>query len=207
MTVAGQRGSIASQFVREIVDGVRRERSSEVAAAAQTVLLDAGWAHEGPSEETAAYLALCERAWLRWSRLALEDVATGAFGQASLGPSKPASVRDAGEAGQAAVRCDLHRRILDLAPASLPHHEWPWRLEAARQIHVCTRKALIVAASIDPHSPPSPTLLYQGVSQAADALVTVIAARIVADGAREVRETVEGMLVAAEHETSRLIEG
>jgi hypothetical protein len=194
MPVTIQRSSVPGRFAGEVIDGVRRERSGEVASALVAVLADARLAHDGALEEAAAYLALCERAWLAWTRLALESVTTLAFGQASLGPFKPSRVRGTADAARAAARCDLHRKLLDLAPENDAHEDWPWRLEAARQIHVSTQKALYVAVSIDPHSPPEPSQLHRGISLAADALITAIAAGFVANGPAEVRETVEAMV-------------
>lgn len=205
--VTSQRSSVRSRFVGEIIDGVRRGRSSEVVTAVEAVLADSRGAHDSPSEEAAAYLALCERAWLYWTRLALDSVSSVAFGQVSLGRFKPYRVRDAEEAAKAALRCDLHRQILDLAPEDLPHDDWPWRLEASRQIHVCTQKALVVAAGIDPHSPPHASQLYRGTSMAADALITAIAAGFVKNGPVEVRETVQAMVRRAAHQQDGLGNG
>jgi hypothetical protein len=193
MPVSNRRSSVPGRFAGEIIDGVRRERSTEIARAVVAVLEDARFAHDGPLDETAAYLALCERAWLAWTRLALTSVTTLAFGQVSLGPFKPSRLRGAGDAARAAARCELHRKLLDLAPENDAYDDWPWRLEAARQIHVSTQKALSVAASIDPHNPPTPNHLHRGISLAADALVTAIAAGFVANGPAEVRATVEAM--------------
>jgi hypothetical protein len=205
--VTNQRSSVPARFVGEIVDGVRRGRSSEVVAAVDAVLTDARLAHDSPSEEAAAYLALSERAWLCWTRLALDGVTSVAFGQLSRGPFKPARVRDAEEAAKAALRCDLHRQILDVAPEDLSHHDWPWLLEAAQQIHVCTRKALTVASGINPEIPRHPSQLYRGISMASDALITAIAAGFVKDGPTEVRETVEAMVGRAARQQDGLGNG
>jgi hypothetical protein len=207
MPLTSQRSSVPGRFVGEVIDGVRRERSGEVAIAVAEVLAEARSSDDAPPQETAAYLALCERAWLRWSRVALDSVTTLASGRASLGAFTPSSVRGPDDAARAAVRCELHRKLLDVAPENVAPHDWPWRLEAARQIHVCTQKALTVAAAINPHSPPTPSQLYRGISLAADALITAIAVGFVADAAGEVRETVEAMVRRAGEERDELPDG
>jgi hypothetical protein len=196
MNLTNQRTSVPGRFATEIIDGVRRERSGEVASAVDAVLADSRLAHDRPAEEAAAYLALCERAWLSWSRLALDSITTLTLDQVSVGPFKPWRVRDAEDAARAALRCDLHRQLLDIASENIAHPDGPWRLEAARQIHVSTQKALVVAAGISTHRPPTPGQLYRGISLAADALVTAIAVGFVTDGPAEVRETVEAMVRA-----------
>jgi hypothetical protein len=199
------RRSVASRFVGEVMDGVRRECSSKVKATVATMIADIS-AVEDASQHASQYLALCERAWLHWTRLALDAITTHTLGQVSLGVFNPPQVRDAGEAARAAVRCGLHRQLLDVAYENVAHHDWPWRLEAARQIHVSTRKALIVAAAINPGG-PSTSQLYRGVSLAADALVTAIAAEFVANGPIEVRDTVEAMVRRAGDKREQVSDG
>jgi hypothetical protein len=185
--------NLPARFADEVIDGVRRERSAQVAAAVNAAIADVP-ATQDPAEEAAQYLPLCERAWLRWTRLALDAITARTLGQQSLGDFNPPSVRDAREAAQAEARCALHLQLLDLGPEDVPEPDWPWRLEAARQIHASTQKVLRVGSGIGPLGPRSVAEVYRGISCAADALVTAIAVGFVVDAAAEVRATVEAMV-------------
>jgi hypothetical protein len=188
-----RRTGLPGRFVEEVIDGVRRERSTEVAAAVEAVV-HGERAEDLPGQRAAQYFALCERAWLHWSRLALDAITTHTLGQVTLGPFHPARVRDSEDAALAEVRCGLHGRLLDVASERVDDPDWPWRMEAARQIHVSTQKALRFAARISAPRWASANQLRLGTSCAVDAIVTAIAAGFVADAPAEVRETVDAMV-------------
>ena len=196
-----RRRGLPGRFVDEVIDGVGRERSTEVAEAVAAVLGEAS-EREIPGQEGAEYFALCERAWLRWSRLALDAITTHTLGQVSLGLFNPASVHDWQDASLAELRCGVHLRLLGLACEPVDHEDWPWMMEAARQVHVSTEKALGIAARLRLPEVASVSELYPGISSAADALVTAIAAGFVVDGPTEVLETVTAIVRCGEIEMS-----
>jgi hypothetical protein len=183
---------VAGRFADEVIRAIRNEHADETAAVIETALAD-----EPPRvyhlDEVTRYYALCERAWLRWTRLALDYITTHRLQQASVGDFNPRRVRNAQQAGEAEARCGLHWRLVDVAADGGDDPEWTWRIEAARQVHASTRKVLRVGASIDPLDPPSVYELYAGIACAADALAAAIAAGFVEDAAGEVRETVQAM--------------
>jgi hypothetical protein len=183
---------VAGRFVDEVINAARKADSNGIAGAIETALAD-----EPPRvyhlDEVSCYYALCERAWLRWTRFALDYITTHRLQQASVGHFNPRRVRNAQQAGEAEVRCGLHWRLVDVAGDPRNDPDWTWRLEAARQVHASIQKALKVGASIDPLDPPSVYELYPGIACAADALVAAIAAGFVQDAAGEVRETARAM--------------
>jgi hypothetical protein len=183
--------------VGEVVDRVRRKRLGEGPAALKAVIGGVP-AHDRPGQEAVQYFALCERAWLHWSRLALDAIMVQTLGQVSFGVFNPARVRTGDDAAKAAVRCGLHGRLLDVASGNVTHSDWPWRLEAARQVHASTQKALRFAAAMSTTEARSVSEMDVGISSAVDAVVTAIAAGFVVDGPTEVRETVEAMVRGAE---------
>jgi len=191
--LTGQPQSVPGRFVAELIAGVRREDSHDAADVLAVV------AEELPTEQfhladVDKYYALCERAWLHWTRLALDFTTTLSLAQTSAGPFNPTRVRNAQQAGEAEVRCGLHWRLIDIAANSVHDPEWTWRIEAARQVHASTQKALRAAACIDPLDPPSVRELHAGIVCAADALAAAIVAGFVTDAAGEVRATVDAML-------------
>jgi hypothetical protein len=145
--------------------------------------------------EAARFYALCERAWLGWSRLALDKTTFGNRCRATDTTYEPSQVRDAHEAAEAARRCVLHARLLTLADEN---ENESWRVEAARQVHACTKQALEVGARISPGDLPTADVLQPGTVAAAEALATAVRAGFVTDAAREVRETLNLMMRAQE---------
>jgi hypothetical protein len=143
--------------------------------------------------EADRYHALCERAWLHWTRAALDHITMSGIQQASTGPFNPPQIRNAHDARQAAARCALHGQLLELSARGRGDADWTWELEAARQVHACTEKALAVAARIDPHAHATVYELSAGIGSAADALVAAITAGFIEDTAGEVWATVAGM--------------
>jgi hypothetical protein len=191
--------SIPRRFVKEVIEGLRRERSAEVAAAVRAVIGPAP-NYGVPGYEAPHYFALCERAWLHWSRLALDAITTHTLGQVTLGTFDPAYVRGSEDAARAHARCGLHVRLLDVASQKLaradPH--WTWRAEAARQVHASTGDTLRVAVAINNPQLATARELDSGIRAAVDALVTAIAAGFVVNGPIEVLQTVEAMVAAGE---------
>jgi hypothetical protein len=189
-----RRSGLTGRFADEVIDGLRRERSTAVAEAVEAAI--GGAATDGaPREAAAQFFAVCERAWLRWSRLALDAITTQTLGQATLESFNPASVRNCDEAALAALRCGVHRQLLNIASEAL-EVDSPWLMEAARQVHVSTEKALRIAARLRMPQAASINGLYPAISHAVDALLTAIAAGFVVDGPREVLETVDALLLA-----------
>jgi len=192
--MASGRATVSGRFVEEVLRGIAREHSDALARAIQDVIPDETAAPLLWPAATVSYYALCERAWLQWSRLALDDVTTHVFMQASVGAFHPSWVRGAHEASEAETRCGVHQRLIDLAGDTRAGSTYGWRLEAARQVHDSTHRALKVAASVDAHDQPSVYELYTGIACAADALVTASVAGLVADVPCEVRATFDAML-------------
>ena len=145
------------------------------------------------SEDIANYYALCERAWLHWSRAALDFVTTHSLGQRATGTYKPGQISDARTAAEAHMRCAVHWRLLDAVASRHDEPEWGWRLEAARNVHAATGQALAIAAATDPADPPGVADLTSGIRSASEALVTAITAQFVTDATLELHETVTGM--------------
>jgi hypothetical protein len=192
-TSSGRRGpDVAGEFTAEVIRAIRKEHPDERATAVEAAL-----AGQAPRlynvDDVSRYYALCERAWLRWTRLALDYITTHRLQQASVGHFNPRHVRNAQEAGEAEVRCGLHWRLVDLAADACDDQGWAWRLEAARQVHASAQKVLKLGASIDALDPPTVYELYPGITSAADALVTAISAGFVVEAVAEVRATVQAM--------------
>jgi hypothetical protein len=184
-----QPANIASLFSAELLRRLQGEhcdgRTAPVAATIRAHLHD-----ERPLlDESSQYFALCERAWLRWTRFALDYIASRALRQATAGTFTPAHIADANDAARAQSRCVVHIKLLDHASKRLDHDKWPWQLEAARHVHDSTRHALGHAARLDGDAAADASALYPGLLHAADALAVTINAGFVRDGEREVRET------------------
>jgi hypothetical protein len=188
------RSTVSGRFVEEIIRSIRKEHCGALATAIEGVIPDETAAPLLWPADIVSYYALCERAWLHWSRLALDHVTTHVLLQTSAGAFNPSWVRSAHEAGEAQTRCGLHQRLIDLAGESRDGQNYGWRLESARQVHASTQRALKVAATIDARDPPSVYELYPGIASAADALVAASLAGFVTDAPSEVRETFEAML-------------
>ena len=144
-------------------------------------------------QERASYYVLCERAWLLWSRSALDHITTRSIKQRTAGAFTPERVRSARESREAAVRCGVHWQLLDATGRVLRDPAWAWRLEAARQVHASTQKALRIGGAVGPHERLDMQQLQTGIQSAADALLAAIAAEFVTDGAAEALETVRQM--------------
>jgi hypothetical protein len=98
--------------------------------------------------EAHRYVALCERAWLHWSRLALDYTTTDGFHQATFGTFNPSQAHHAQVAAQAETTCRTRSQLLAIVPENLPtpNGRGDW---AARHVDSSTPMALKLAASID----------------------------------------------------------
>lgn len=184
---------VPHRFLAAVGEGLRKEQAREISDAVDGILGTRPSAQRLDDHEVDRYHALCERAWLRWTRAALDHITMSGIQQASVGPFNPEQIRNAHDARQAAIRCALHGQLLELTARGRSDAEWTWELEAARQVHACTEKALSVAARIDPDAHPSVYELSSGIGSAADAMVAAVTAGFVEDPAGEVRATVAGM--------------
>jgi hypothetical protein len=184
---------VPHRFLAAAGEGLRKEQAREIYDAVNAILGTRPSAQTLDDHEVDRYHALCERAWLRWTRAALDHVTMSGIQQASVGPFNPPQVRNADDARRAETRCALHGEVLELAARGRSDADWTWELEAARQVHACTEKALSVAARLDPHAHPTVHELSSGIGSAADALVAAVTAGFVEDAAGEVRRTVAVM--------------
>jgi hypothetical protein len=189
---------VTERFIGQVADGLSLESSNGRPAAENSVQTGGAafaLAENVPStshlphHECARYFALCERAWLYWSRPALLFVTARRWNQDSVAAFTPPRVRNAEDAAEAAIRCGFHRKLLDLATRDLPDADWSWQFEAARHVHASTEQALSLAARILDPCAPAVGDLAPGISAAADALVIAISAGFVAEAAVETRET------------------
>jgi len=183
--------TVPHRFALLVARGMTRDGregpAEDIRAAAHTVMPGP----VSPSKETARYFALCERAWLQWTRTALERVTMGLLGQSCSGTFTPARVTGPGDAAKAQARCAVHLRLLNLAASKRDDPRWEWRVEAARQVHASTERALKVGSTIDPASPPQVAELDAGIQAAADALVASFSAGFIDDPAGEMRWSLE----------------
>jgi hypothetical protein len=189
---------VTERFIGQVADGLSlessngrppAEKSVQTGGAAFAFAESVAPTSHLPEHESARYFALCERAWLYWSRPALLFVTARRWNQDSVAAFKPPRVRNAEDAAAAAIRCGFHRKLLDLATRDLPDADWSWQFEAARHVHASTEQALSLAARILDPREPSIGDLAAGISAAADALVIAISAGFIADAPVETRET------------------
>jgi hypothetical protein len=185
---------VVEGFADKVIEGVRRARSAEAAAAVASVVKREWPERASAQEEAALYFALCERAWLHWSRLALDFITIRGLHRASLGIFNPARIRSADEAAAAESMCGYHRRLLDEVPDDVNYPEWQRHLEQARHVLLATQKALKIGADLDTLDGTDLRQLNPGITWAADALATAFAAGFVANVPTETRETIEAML-------------
>jgi hypothetical protein len=185
---------VLERFADEVIEGVRRVRSAEAAAEVASVVKREWPERSSAQEEAALYFALCERAWLHWSRLALDFITIRASHQASFGIFNPARVRNSDEAAAAESMCGYHRRLLDEVPDDLNYPEWPRHLEQARQVLLATQKALRIAVNLDALDGTDLRQLNPGITWAANALASAFGGGFVANAPTETRETIEAML-------------
>ncbi len=176
------------RFATQVTQSARRECDEQTTAAIEGALRRPPPPRLDTYRETQRYFALCERAWLQWTRVALDSITRWALQQASSGTFTPATVRNAEQARQAEARCQMHRRMLEALPDDLDHPGWPWRLEAARHVHASTQRALRIGAGTDPLNLQGAPRT-SGIAWAADALVIAISARFIADVAAEIHDT------------------
>lgn len=184
--------SVPGRFTALLISGMRRERQEATAEALQAAAYSTRL-HCSLADESERYLRLCERAWLRWSRSALDSIIAQALKQSPGGPFHPDRILDAQTAAEARARCSLHMRLVSLAAARESDHTWEWRVEAARHVHASTQDALKVAASIDPGDPPTVFELEPGVEAAAETLAVAITAGFIHDGPSELIQTLADM--------------
>lgn len=188
-----QPANIASLFANELVRRMKSEHTDERTEAIKNTITEHLY-HERPLlDESDQYFSLCERAWLRWTRLALDYIASRALQQATAGPYAPPCVEDAHDAAEARARCATHIKLLEHASRQLQEDQWAFQLEAARHVHESTRHALAVGAKLENGAAADAGALYPGLMHAADALAVAIDAGFVVDGEREVRETLWAM--------------
>jgi hypothetical protein len=104
-----ENSSVADRFVQEVLDRVRRTHSPGAGAETAAALSRRRWPPTAATafDELTAYLALCERAWLYWSRNALDFVTINAMGTAWLGIFEPSRVRTTDDAAAAQSMCGL----------------------------------------------------------------------------------------------------
>jgi len=191
--VTRQPANIASLFANELVRRIKREHTEELTKAIKGTV-DEHLHQERPLlDESGQYFSLCERAWLRWTRLALDYVASRGLQQETTGPFTPALVEDARDAAEAYARCAMHIKLLGHASRQLDQEHWAFQLEAARHVHESTRHVLAVGAKLESGSSADAGALHPGLMHAADALAVAIDAGFVVDGEREVRETLWAM--------------
>jgi hypothetical protein len=152
---------------------------------------------ESCASDRTAYYALCERAWLRWCRLALDEATHRGLRQVSTRPFMPGRIRSAEDAHVACVRLDRHVQLLDLLASRGDGSDWESCVESARHVHGATRRALRFAVRLARQHPPDLFALSRGVASAADALQAAIMAGFIAEPREEIQATVEAMAARA----------
>jgi hypothetical protein len=192
-TVSRQPANIASLFSSELVRRIHDEDTGERADSIKRTIKQHLHQERALVDESRQYYSLCERAWLRWSRHALDYIARRALQQATTGPYTPSCIENARDAAEAHARCAMHIKVLDHASRRLNYEEWALQLEAARHVHESTRHALAVGATLENGSPADAGALHPGLMHAADALAACIDAGFVIDSEREVRDTLWAM--------------
>jgi len=185
--------SVPELFAKYVIDAVRREHPAAEAEAITRAIGKNLTNRRARVDETRNYYPLCERAWLYWSRDALDFITVRALRQATHGILGPPQIRDARDAAEAHSRCAVHLRLLDIVAGRLEQIEEPWQLEAARHVTSATQKALAVAAKLRPLQAMSALDLGDGVASAADALTAAIRGGLVSDPAGEVAATLRVM--------------
>jgi len=185
--------SVPELFAKYVISAVGREHPAAEARAISQAIGENLTQRRARVDEALNYYPLCERAWLYWSRDALDFITVRALRQATLGILSPPQIRNARDAAEAHSRCAVHLRLLDIAARRLEHMEEPWQLEAARHVTSATQKTLAVAAKIRPLKTMSALELGDGVASAADALTAAIRGGLVSDPAGEVGATLRGM--------------
>lgn len=187
-----QPANIASLFSYELLRRIG-ERPDERAEAIKNTIKEHLHQERPLRDESRQYFSLCERAWLRWTRLSLDFIASRALDQATVGPFNPPCVDGARDAAEAHAQCAMHIKLLDHASKQLNHDRWIYQLEAARHIHESTRHALAIGARLQNGAMADAGALQPGLGHAADALAVTIDAGFVEDEEREVRETLWSM--------------
>ena len=187
---------VAGRFLIETLRGVRRE-AGDVSAASLERSVDRGTLTvRPPSVERRRYLALCERAWLHWTRDALDRVSQLSLNQTTVGAFTPTEITRPSHASEAAVRCRLHDRLLQAIVEPHQRPSWTWQLEAARHVHASTEKALRAGAAVETWTPEDVQTLCGGVDAAEDALVAAMLAGFVNDSPREFVATIAAITCA-----------
>ena len=110
MLTRGQ--SIAARFLTDLARGsLRQPAQQELAELPPLLRVESDHLGVRVGEATRFY-ALCERAWVVWARLALEEILLQDDLEAPVARYDPPQVRDAHEAAEAARRCVSHARLL-----------------------------------------------------------------------------------------------
>jgi len=186
--------SVPKLFARHVIRDIRVDHPSADARAISAAIENCLSKDNRRVNESVYYYALCERAWLHWSREALDFITTQALKQPTHGAYNPPQVRSAEDAAAAQQRCALHLQLLDFASARMNDSDCPWRFEAARHVNAATEKALAIAAKTDSMQMPNALALCDGVAHAADALTAAIRGGFIEQPVREAEETMRSML-------------
>ncbi|MEA2373527.1 MAG: hypothetical protein QOH12_3921 [Solirubrobacteraceae bacterium] len=160
-----ENSTVADRFAHEVLDRVRRTHLPGAGVETAVALSRRRWRPTAATslDELTAYVALCERAWLYWSRSALDFVTINAMRTAWLGIFEPSRVRNADDAAAAQSMCGYHRTLLNEVPRDLNYPVWPFRLERARRVLLATQEALGVAVTLDTLEAPALSELHRGI--------------------------------------------
>lgn len=81
--------SVPGRFVVDVIDRTAEEHSDAAAAAIEAALPGHPPPHISGRAEAERYYALCERAWLHWSRVALDHITAHSLHQTTVGAFTP----------------------------------------------------------------------------------------------------------------------